>query len=335
MRGNNLEKITMTQINYDNLLNFLKNSPLAYWAEILPEQIRKGLCEQRYGDLTDWLASLAKLPDVKTHNIILDAEVKIGETNDCDETTRNQIKTALQELIPWRKGPYTIHDIYIDTEWRSDWKWDRVLPHLAPLKDKFILDVGCGNGYHCWRMLGAGANRVIGIDPSPRFIVQFHMIKHFAGENFPIDVLPIGIEDLPEKMQAFDSVFSMGVFYHRLSPMDHLQELKNALKPGGQLILETLVIEGKLGDVLVPEDRYAKMNNVWFLPSCDTLLSWMKKIGFKNSRLVDICPTTTEEQRMTEWMKFHSLAEFLDPQNPNLTAEGHPAPIRAVFVAEN
>jgi tRNA (mo5U34)-methyltransferase len=125
------------------------------------------------------------------------------------------------------------------------------------------------------------------------------MIKHFAGEHFPIDVLPIGIEDLPEKMQAFDSVFSMGVFYHRRSPMDHLQELKNALKPGGQLILETLVIEGKLGDVLVPEDRYAKMNNVWFLPSCDTLLNWMKKIGFKNPRLVDVCQTTTEEQRMT------------------------------------
>lgn len=325
----------MTQINYDNLLNFLKNSPLSYWAEILPEQIEKGLCEQRYGDLAGWKQSLAKLPVVKTNHVTLDTRVSIGHFNDCDENTREQIKTALQELIPWRKGPYTIHDIVIDTEWRSDWKWDRVLPHLAPLKDKLILDVGCGNGYHCWRMLGAGANRVIGIDPSPRFIVQFHMIKHFAGDHFPIDVLPIGIEDLPEKMQAFDSVFSMGVFYHRRSPMDHLQELKNALKPGGQLILETLVIEGKLGDVLVPEDRYAKMNNVWFLPSCDTLLSWMKKIGFKNSRLVDICPTTTQEQRMTEWMKFHSLAEFLDPQNANLTAEGHPAPIRAVFIAEN
>jgi tRNA (mo5U34)-methyltransferase len=325
----------MTQIKYNNLLNFLKNSPLAYWAEILPEQIREGLCEQRYGDLADWKKSLAKLPDVKTNQIHLDAEVKIGASTDCDEITRNQIKTALQELIPWRKGPYTIHDIHIDTEWRSDWKWDRVIPHLTTLKDKLILDVGCGNGYHCWRMLGAGANRVIGIDPSPRFIVQFHMIKHFAGEHYPIDVLPIGIEDLPEKMQAFDSVFSMGVFYHRRSPMDHLQELKNALKPGGQLILETLVIDGKLGDVLVPEDRYAKMNNVWFIPSCDTLLSWMKKIGFKNPRVVDVCPTTTEEQRMTEWMKFHSLAEFLDQENPLLTAEGYPAPIRAVFVAEN
>jgi tRNA (mo5U34)-methyltransferase len=325
----------MTQINYDTLLKFLADSPLAYWAETLPEQIKKGLCEQRCGDLSGWKQSLAKLPNISTANIVLDNQVKIGTTNDCDENTREQIKIALQELIPWRKGPYTIHDIHIDTEWRSDWKWDRVLPHLAPLKDKFILDVGCGNGYHCWRMLGAGASRVIGIDPSPRFIVQFQMIKHFVGEQCPIDVLPLGIEDLPEKMQAFDSVFSMGVFYHRRSPMDHLQELKNTLKPGGQLILETLIIDGKLGDVLVPEDRYAKMNNVWFLPSADTLISWMKKMGFKNPRVVDICPTTTDEQRTTEWMTFHSLAQFLDPANPALTAEGHPAPIRAVFVAEN
>ena len=70
------------------------------------------------------------------------------------------------------------------------------------------------------------------------------------------------------------------------------------------------LFRGKLGDVLVPEDRYAKMNNVWFIPSADTLISWMKKMGFKNPRLVDVCPTTTEEQRMTEWMKFHSLKEL-------------------------
>lgn len=324
----------MSQIDYNSLLNYLGNSPLAYWAEMLPEQIRKGLCEQRYGDLAAWKASLAKLPEVTTKKIILNSEVTLGETTDCDDVTRATIKSALQELIPWRKGPYTIHDIYIDTEWRSDWKWDRVLPHLDSLHNKFILDVGCGNGYHCWRMLGAGASRVIGIDPSPRFIVQFHMIKHFAGKDLPIDVLPIGIEDLPEKIQAFDTVFSMGVFYHRRSPMDHLQELKNALKSGGQLVLETLVIEGKSGEVLVPEDRYAKMNNVWFIPSCATLINWMKKIGFKNPRVVDICPTTTGEQRSTEWMTFHSLAEFLDPHNPSLTAEGYPAPIRAVFVAE-
>lgn len=324
----------MNRINYDLLLNALKKTPLAEWAEKLPEQIAKGLCEKRYGDLAGWIQSLEKLPEVTQSFIELEHEVRIGQNADCTDEERGHIKSVLQELIPWRKGPYFIHDIHIDTEWRSDWKWDRVLPHLAPLKDRLILDVGCGNGYHCWRMLGAGAQRVIGIDPSPRFIVQFFMIKHFAGANYPIDVLPLGIEDLPDKLLAFDTVFSMGVFYHRRSPMDHLLELKNALRPGGQLVLETLVIEGELGEVLVPEGRYGMMNNVWFLPSCETMLSWLRKMGFSNPRVVDVCTTTTEEQRATEWMRFHSLPEFLHPDNPALTAEGHPAPMRAVFVAE-
>lgn len=324
----------MTQINYDYLLHALEDTALADWAKILPEQIAAGLSEKRYGDLAGWKASLAKLPTVPSEHIELMDAVRIGASDDCDEATRATIKSVLQELIPWRKGPYFVHDIHIDTEWRSDWKWDRVLPHLAPLKDRLILDVGCGNGYHCWRMLGAGAKRVIGIDPSPRFIVQFHMIKHFAGAHHPVDVLPLGIEELPEKLHAFDTVFSMGVFYHRRSPMDHLLELKNTLRPGGQLVLETLVIEGGLGDVLVPEGRYGMMNNVWFLPSCDTMLSWLRKMGYHNPRVVDICPTTTEEQRATEWMRFHSLPEFLHPDNSALTVEGHPAPIRAVFVAE-
>jgi tRNA (mo5U34)-methyltransferase len=116
--------------------------------------------------------------------------------------------------------------------------------------------------------------------------------------------------------------------------MDHLKELKATLRPGGQLVLETLVIEGGLGQVLVPEGRYAKMNNVWFLPSCETLVSWMSKCGFKNPRVVDVNATTTQEQRSTQWMTFHSLAEFLDPSDNKLTAEGYPAPIRAVFIAE-
>jgi tRNA (mo5U34)-methyltransferase len=321
-------------IDYSKLLAYLPESPLASWSSNLPQQIADGLCEKRYGDLADWKDALRRLPQINSsQNNFLD-KIEIGATNDCDAATRAELQLVLELLIPWRKGPYWLHGIHLDTEWRSDWKWDRVIPHLAPLANRLILDVGCGNGYHCWRMLGEGAQRVIGIDPSPRFVVQFHLLKQLAGADHPIDVLPVGIEELPAKLQAFDSVFSMGVFYHRKSPMDHLRELKEALRPGGQLVLETLVIEGGLGDILVPEGRYAMMNNVWFLPSCETMLSWLRKIGFNNPRVVDVCTTSTEEQRSTHWMKFHSLPEFLDPQNPTLTAEGHPAPIRAVFVAE-
>jgi tRNA (mo5U34)-methyltransferase len=174
---------------------------------------------------------------------------------------------------------------------------------------------------------------VIGIDPSPRFVVQFYMMKHFLGD-IDVDVLPIGIESLPHDLQSFDTTFSMGVLYHRRSPMDHLRELKATLSSGGQLVLETLLIDGELGEVLVPEGRYAMMNNVWFLPSADTLISWLSKCGFRNPRVVDIAPTTVEEQRATEWMTFHSLADFLDPNDSNKTIEGHPAPLRGVFVAE-
>jgi len=251
-----------------------------------------------------------------------------------DKGRRLALQATLMGLHPWRKGPFNLFGMPLNTEWRSDWKWDRVLPHLQPLQDRLILDVGCGNGYHCMRMLGAGAKRVIGIDPSPKFVFQFQAIKNFAGKELPVDVLPIGIEDMPQKLAAFDTVFSMGILYHRRSPMDHLRELRELLRPGGQLVLETLVVEGPEGTALVPEGRYAKMPNVWYLPSPDTLLSWMRKNGFKNPRMVDISTTSIEEQRSTDWMTFESLEDFLDPSDHTKTIEGHPAPTRAVFLAE-
>jgi tRNA (mo5U34)-methyltransferase len=181
-------------------------------------------------------------------------------------------------------------------------------------------------------MLGAGAKMVVGIDPTLLNVMQFQLIKKLYGDA-PIYVLPLGIEAVPSNLNAFDTVFSMGVLYHRRSPIDHLLELKGCLQVGGELVLETLVIEGGLGEVLLPEDRYAKMRNVWFLPSCDTLISWLKRCGFKNVRLVDVALTTIEEQRSTDWMRFHSLQDFLQADNHALTCEGLPAPKRAIFIA--
>jgi tRNA (mo5U34)-methyltransferase len=251
-----------------------------------------------------------------------------------DKGRRLALQATLMGLHPWRKGPYNLFGLPVNTEWRSDWKWDRVAPHLDSLENRLILDVGCGNGYHCWRMLGAGARRVIGIDPSVKFVFQFQAIKNFAGADLPVDVLPLGIEHMPTQLAAFDTVFSMGILYHRRSPMDHLRELKELLRPGGQLVLETLVIEGPEGMTLVPEGRYAKMPNVWYLPTVDTLLSWMRKNGFKNPRLVDLSTTSIDEQRSTDWMTFESLQDFLDPDDHSKTVEGYPAPTRAVILAE-
>lgn len=319
---------------FQDLEEQLRGGPLEEWLNLIPLLVEKGLDPKRYGDLPRWQQALEALPAVPASHLELEERVEIGGPEDCDAATRRAIEENLRKLIPWRKGPFTIHGINIDTEWRSDWKWDRLLPHIADLRDRLVLDVGCGNGYHCWRMLGAGAKRVIGIDPSPRFLVQFQMVKHFSGAQ-PVDLLPAALEDIVPALPVFDSVFSMGVLYHRPSPIDHLRQLKSMLRPGGQLILETLVVEGDEQTVLVPRGRYAMMNNVWFLPSPEHLVIWLEKVGFRNARLVDLNQTSSEEQRATDWMRFHSLANFLDPGDHNKTVEGYPAPLRGIFLAEN
>jgi len=299
---------------------------------MLPAQIAAGLSTERFGDLPKWLNALNQLPDLSPEYRQFGDRVTIGRAGELDSQMEQRIVRCFQELIPWRKGPYEIYGTHIDTEWRSDWKWQRLIQQIAPLHNRTVLDVGCGNGYHMWRMLEAQAQRVIGIDPSPRFVVQFYMLKHFTKDS-PADLLPLGIEALPENLNLFDTTFSMGVLYHRRSPMDHLIELRETLRSGGELVLETLVIEGSQGECLVPLGRYAKMNNVWFLPSVETLNGWLSKCGFENIRCVDSCPTTIEEQRSTEWMQFQSLQDFLNPEDSSRTIEGHPAPLRAIFVA--
>lgn len=320
-------------IDYQPLYNSLLEAKADNWVKVLPRQIASAFDSAKHGTLSHWQSIIESMPMSNTTYRSLDADaVQIGQVHDLAEEDRIKLEEQLKALHPWRKGPYNLFDIYINTEWRSDWKWDRLKKQISPLNHRLVLDVGCGNGYHCWRMLGAGAKMVVGIDPLLLNVLQFHVIRKLYGEA-PVYVLPLGIEDLPYGLKLFDTVFSMGVLYHRRSPIDHLMELRDCLKPGGELVLETLVIDGGLGEVLLPEGRYAKMRNVWFLPSCETLVSWLKRCGFHNIRLVDVTSTSIEEQRSTEWMQFHSLKDFLSEENPELTTEGLPAPKRAIFIA--
>ncbi len=318
-------------IDYQPLVAGWQGGELARWAQLLPEQIAAGLSHERYGDLQKWLKALAALPEIDVSAIHLDRD-RVGADGAIDDTTRALLRDSLMQLHPWRKGPFELFGLHIDTEWRSDWKWQRLLPGLEDLAGRRVLDVGCGSGYHCWRMRGAGATEVIGIDPTPLFVVQFWALQKYLQQDNTW-VLPLGIEQVPEKLHAFDTAFSMGVLYHRRSPMDHLIELRDCLRPGGQLVLETLVIEGGPGEVLVPPGRYARMGNVWFLPTCDTLIGWMEKVGLKNPAVVDVNATSTGEQRSTDWMTFHSLENFLDPGDSARSIEGHPAPKRAILTA--
>ena len=287
---------------------------------------------ERHGDYQHWQALVDRLPRVTAATFDLsDPVVRIGSESEAAAEGRQRITDVLRALLPWRKGPFQTFGTLIDAEWRSDRKWRRLEPWLAPLAGRRVLDVGSGNGYYCLRALGAGAEAVLGIDPSPLFVLQFEALRRLLP---PVQaaVLPLTLEQLPSQLPAFDSVLSMGVLYHRRNPLEHLTQLKQHLRSGGELVLETLVLE-RAERSLYPAGRYANMRNVFCIPTLAKLQRWLEQSGFLQVRVVDVTPTTTGEQRPTQWMPFHSLAQALDPNDPGRTREGYPAPTRAIALA--
>ena len=319
-------------------VRFLRAAQLEAWAEQIGAQLQA--CPA-HGDQATWQAAIAAFPALATHTLqIQQGALQIGRLAESTVAQRAQLQAALQQLHPWRKGPYQLYGVAIDSEWRSDWKWERLAEHIDPLTGRSVLDVGCGNGYHGWHMLAAGAERVLGIDPTALYHAQFQAIYQMLttvtnGNDWSQRIchLPVGVEQIPPQLKAWDTVFSMGVLYHRRSPIEHLQTLRETLRPGGQLVLETLVLEGTAQQVLVPTWRYAKMRNVWFIPSIPLLTTWLQRCGYRNIKTIDVTLTRAAEQRRTDWMRFESLADFLHPEDANHTIEGYPAPRRAILLA--
>lgn len=297
---------------------------------VLIKETNRKLLNPIQGDYPRWFQAYKNLPNIHP-NVVKTDENAISCYHDISDELEKTIKTNLQQLIPWRKGPFNVLGTYIDSEWQSFMKWNRIESKIPSLADKRVLDVGCGNGYYMFRMSAQNPMLLMGIDPGLLQLMQFWTVNKFI--NCSAAVLPLAMQDFPENSSVFDVVFSMGVLYHRKSPIHHIKELAGALKNNGYLVMETLVINGDENNCLMPTNRYAQMRNVWFLPSIKMLEIMLYRCGFINVKCIDVTTTTIKEQRTTEWMKFHSLEQFLD-ENQQKTTEGYPLPKRATLIAQ-
>ena len=303
----------------------------AAWREASP--VASGcidvLRSARHGDLPRWTAALAQLPKLPPSRVSFGATVSASlgsEGEGIEPRQQRDLEQALRGLTPWRKGPFDLFGVFVDAEWRSHLKWARVAPHLE-LAGCRVLDVGCGNGYYGWRMVEAGAASVIGVDPSLLCTLQNAAIGAYLGHGRNL-VLPLPLEGLAVQ-QPFDVVFSMGVVYHCRDPAAHVRALARHTHAQSTVVLESLVVDG----AALKPGRYAAMRNVHVVPNAALLRDWLADAGFRHAELVDVSATTPAEQRTTAWMPYHSLADALDPANPEHTVEGYPAPRRAVMIA--
>ena len=298
--------------DFDALSATLAELGLARWNDELLPLLRQRLGGATHGDWPRWNAAVEALAGAR------------GEDD--------RLRELLMALHPWRKGPWQLDGVAIDSEWRSDWKWARVRDVIAPLEGRRVLDVGSGNGYYAIEMRRAGAAAVIGVDPTLLFAMQFLAVNVFERDT-RVFILPCRLEETPPARNTFDTTFSMGVLYHQRDPLAHLERLAETLRPGGQLVLETLFLPGDDLRAATPADRYARMRNVWLLPTVPQLVRWLEDTGYADIDVVDRSITTTDEQRSTEWMRFESLREALDPSDSSRTVEDWPAPRRVIVTA--
>lgn len=230
-----------------------------------------------------------------------------------------------------------------------------------------IADVGCNNGFYMLAMhamlqthftasntpeSNSGAHyKIIGFDPSALFFCQFSLLQQLT--HAPLRYELLGVQDLiaytNTKAAKFDVLFCLGVLYHRSDVFATLKSLAQSLHKNGVAFIDTLIFDPanllsksstpessalpqplrELDLVLSVRGSYAKMSNVYFLPTLRALEGWCERCGFVDMELLAIMPTTTQEQRKTRWIDSLSLESFLDPDDESKTIEGYPAPKRA------
>jgi tRNA (mo5U34)-methyltransferase len=272
--------------------------------------------------------NIAPLRDALNQLPSIDATVDLGNTVSLktDETVDlPELERIARLMMPWRKGPFDLFGLFIDTEWRSDLKYNFLRPHFN-LSGKKVADIGCNNGYYMFRFLEDSPAKMVGFDPSALFKTQFDLINHYVKSGIVYELL--GVEHLPFYEEKFDVIFCLGVLYHRSDPIAMLKTLRQGLEEGGEVYLDTFIIDGDEPVALCPSESYSKVTNVYFVPTLKALENWCIRAGFTSFEVLGTVLTTADEQRKTDWIESQSLEDFLDPADSTKTVEGYPAPKR-------
>jgi len=301
--------------------------------DLITLQKKKNEC-RTWKNVEPWHTKIQEVSQViNKENLQLDYGdwFSVGKREDLNDEEFKLLEETAKKLIPWRKGPFNLFGLEIDSEWQSNIKYNLIRPHFN-LKDKVVADIGCNNGYYMFRMLEDKPKKLIGFDPAPLTLHQFEFVNHFVKSDIEYEML--GVEHLEYYNHKFDFIFMLGVLYHRADPVGTLKSLARGLNSKGEILIDTFMIDGDEEICLTPNKRYSKIPNIYFIPTIPALTNWLSRAGFEDIEVIATTVTSSEEQRKTPWSFDQSLEDFLDPNDNSKTIEGYPAPKRVYMKAK-
>lgn len=111
-------------------------------------------------------------------------------------------------------------------------EWTQLRAMLGDLKDKRVLDLGCGFGWHCRYAREQEARTVLGVDLSAKMLERARMDT----EDPAIEYRQLAIEDIDFDMDAFDVVISSVALHYVQDFADVCQRVARSLVPGGHFV---------------------------------------------------------------------------------------------------
>lgn len=174
---------------------------------------------------------------------------------------------------------------------------------LSPehFRGKDVLDVGCWTGGTTLLLAALGAN-VVALEEVRKYAGTAQFLATSFGLGARVAVRPLSIYgcNTDTFRERFDTVYFPGVIYHLSDPLIALRILFNALKPSGDIFVESAGIDVDEpycrfdGSLVVTHGSRESRNRAgwnWFMPSPSALGRMMREAGFDEVRSVWHAPT--------------------------------------------
>ena len=111
-------------------------------------------------------------------------------------------------------------------------EWETLKKLLPDFKDKRVLDLGCGYGWHCVYAMEHGASSVVGVDISHKMLEVAKEKTHFPQVEYKC----CAIEDVEFPEESFDVILSSLAFHYVADYEILVKKIYRILKSGGKLV---------------------------------------------------------------------------------------------------